>query len=143
MIGADTTLLVHLEIAESPEHARAHAFLRREILAPRDQLAIAPQVLSEFIHVVTDQRRFQKPLTIQEAIAKSRFWWNAVEVRRVYPTAESTELFHDWLTKYSLGRKRLLDTQLASTLFTAGVRRIVSSNARDFAVFGVFDVISP
>jgi predicted nucleic acid-binding protein len=107
------------------------------------RLAVAPQVLSEFIHVVTDQRRFQKPLTMQEAIAKSRFWWNAREVQRVYPTEQSTELFHDWLSKHSLGRKRLLDTQLAATLWTAGVKRIVSSNAKDFAVFGVFDVISP
>jgi predicted nucleic acid-binding protein len=143
MIGADTTFLVQLEIQEAPEHSRAHQLLRREILDASDQLAIAPQVLAEFIHVVTDPKRFQRPLSVQDAIAKTQFWWSAKEVRRVFPTAESTELFLIWLTQHSLGRKRLLDTQLAATFKTPGVRRIISSNARDLSIFGVFDVVAP
>ena len=41
------------------------------------------------------------------------------------------------------GRKRLLDTQLAATYFCQDVRSIVSSNIRDFEIFGCFDVIVP
>jgi len=73
MIGADTTFLVQLELIELPAHKTAHELLQREILQPQVPLALAPQVLAEFIHVVTDPRRFQKPLTIDEAVAKSRF----------------------------------------------------------------------
>lgn len=143
MIGADTTFLIQLEIKEMPEHERAHDLLRHSVLDAGEQLALVPQILTEFIHVVTDPKRFLQPLTIETAIAKARFWWNAQEVRHIYPTAEATTLCLDWLSKFGLGRKRLLDTQFAATLWTAGVNRILTSNARDFSIFGVFDLIRP
>ena len=76
MIGVDTTFLVQLELVELPAHEAAHAFLQRQILQPQVPLALAPQVLAEFIHIVTDPRRFQKPLAAGEAVAKARFGWN-------------------------------------------------------------------
>ncbi len=143
MIGVDTTALVHLEIQELPQHSTARAWLQREVLDRGSVLALAPQVLVEFMHIVTDSRRFERPLTMEQALDKARYWWNAREVRHVYPTAESSLLLLTWLSQHQLGRKRLLDTQLAATLWTAGVRRVLTSNVRDFSVFGVFDVVTP
>ena len=114
MIGVDTTFLVQLELVELGSHKSAHELLRREILSPQVPLALAPQVLGEFIHVVTDSRRFQRPLTAAEATSKARFWWEAAEIQRIVPTIESTLLFLDGMQRYQLGRKRILDTQLAS-----------------------------
>jgi len=37
------------------------------LLATRDLIAIAPQVLAEFIHVATDPRRFAQPLDMTAA----------------------------------------------------------------------------
>ena len=73
MIGADTTFLVQLEFVELAAHKAAQELLEREILRPQIPLALAPQVLAEFIHVVTDPRRFQNPLTAEKALAKSLF----------------------------------------------------------------------
>ena len=143
MIGVDTTFLVQLEIRESPEHDRAHTLLKREVLDANDHVAIAPQVLGEFVHVVTDPRRFQQPLDMAAALTKAMFWWNAREVKHVYPNAESTALFIEWMLKHDLGRKRILDTQLAATLWAAGVRRVVTSNAKDFKLFPDFEILSP
>ncbi len=143
MIGIDTTFLVQLEIREMPEHRRAHELLRREVLEAEEELALTPQVLAEFLHIVTDPKRFQHPLIMEQALVKARFWWSAREVRHVYPTAESTVLFLEWLQHHQLGRKRLLDTQLAAILWTAGVRRILTSNVRDFSLFQGFRILSP
>ena len=52
-------------------------------------------------------------------------------------------LFFDWMLRYQLGRKRILDTMLAATLHTAGVRRFFTSNPDDFRVFGVFELLVP
>ena len=142
MIGADTTFLVQLEIAELPANPAAHALLHREIIVPGAPLVLAPQVLGEFIHIVTDQRRFQRPMSMAEAIAKAHYWWNAQEVRQVFPDRLSTDLGLDWLSNHQLGRKRILDTQLAATLWSSGVRRIVTSNPDDFAIFGL-ETLSP
>jgi predicted nucleic acid-binding protein len=137
MIGVDTTLLVQLELVELPAHQAAHVLLRREILQPQVPLALAPQVLAEFIHIVTDPRRFQEPLTAAEAVAKARFWWNAAEVQQVFPTDASTILFLDWMERHQLGRKRILDTQLAAILWTAGVRQVLTANPGDFQILGL------
>ncbi len=75
-------------------------------------------------------------------MAKARFWWNAAEVIHVFPTDESTRLFLDWMQRHQLGRKRILDTQLAATLWNAGVRLLLTSNPADFHIFG-FQLLVP
>jgi predicted nucleic acid-binding protein len=48
---------------QDPDHVAARATLSR-LLGNGDRLALAPQVLAEFIHVVTDSRRFRQPVEI-------------------------------------------------------------------------------
>ena len=92
MIGADTTFLVQLEILEHPAHAAAHATLRREIFDASQPLGLAPQVLAEFVHIVTDPRRFANPLPMEKALHQAAFWWNAAEVQHAFPTLEPRAL---------------------------------------------------
>ena len=132
MIGLDTSFLVAFEIADHPRCIRARGFAERYA---EEGFALAPQVLAEFIHVVTDPERFRVPLSMTHALTRSRRWWHAHEVSPVFPTLSAIELFHAWIDKYALGRKRLLDTMLAATYVAAGVTRIVTTDARDFSIF--------
>ena len=141
MVGLDTTFLVQLEVQEADAHAAALAVLRRDILGRDREAALAPQVLAEFVHVVTDPRRFERPLSMVQALAKASFWWNATEVERIFPNDQVVRRFLAWMREHSLGRKRLLDTLLAATYYESGITRVVTSNARDYRVFGVFDPI--
>jgi predicted nucleic acid-binding protein len=141
-IGIDTTFLVEASIREHPGHAPARAEMRRRLQAG-DVFIMAPQILAEFVHVVTDTRRFETPLTVAEALAKARAWWNGMETEHVSPNLESVTQFWEWMSTFALGRKRLLDTMLAATYFSHGVHTILSSNARDYTTFGCFDVIVP
>jgi len=111
--GLDTSFLVAHEVSRHALHRRARACCEK-LLMRGDRLALAPQVLAEFIHVVTDDRRFAAPLLIEAAVERASTWWHANEVLPIYPSGETTRLFLDWLTQYRLGRKRLLDTLLAS-----------------------------
>jgi predicted nucleic acid-binding protein len=135
--GLDTSFLVAAEVDSHEEHAACRVRFQR-LLKAGDTFSLAPQILAEFIHVVTDPRRFSSPLTPEQAIERSEIWWNAAEVVHVFPTAESTLLFLGWLEEFKLGRKRLLDTMLASTLQAGGVTSILTLNRDDFAVFGGF-----
>jgi len=137
MIGSGTTFLVQLEVLETPLHAAAHVLLRQEILGPGRTLVLAKQVLSEFIHFVTDPRRFQRPLPMEDAVERARFWWRAKEVRQVFPTSESRELARTWLVQHRLRRKRILDTQLASLSWTQGVRTVITLNPGYYSPFGL------
>lgn len=142
MIGADTTFLVQLAVTDLPEYPQANALLEHEVIDSGEMLALAPQVINEFVHTVTDPKRFRRPMSILAAIDFAELRWNAAEVQHVFPTSDSARLFLRWLRDRRLGRKRLLDTELAATLWAADVRRIATSNARDFGVFG-FDVLMP
>ena len=76
-----------------------------------------------------------------QALAKANFWWSAEETERTFPHERAVAQFLAWMAEYGLGRKRLLDTLLAATWYESGITRIVTSNARDYQVFGVFEVI--
>lgn len=101
--GLDTTFLVCIEIKEHPGHSEAKRFLQ-SLLNEDEPLGLAPQVLSEFVHVISDPRRFEQPLPMEEALRRANWWWQAREIRQIYPTKESTEQFLRWMSEYSLGR---------------------------------------
>src|SRR5438105_5520282 len=112
--GLDTGFLVAAEVVEHAEHVAARSTLAR-LLATGDLIAIAPQVLAEFIHIVTDPRRFAHPLDMAAARRLAEQWWTARQVVHVFPDDAATGQFLGWIQQFSLGRKRLLDTLLATT----------------------------
>ena len=77
--GLDTGFLVAAEVREHAEHAVLRVTLT-QVLSAGDVIAIAPQVLAEFIHVVTDLRRFTQPLDMNCAWPTGD--WPAAAVRR-------------------------------------------------------------
>jgi len=139
--GIDKDFLVAVEIRDHPFHREADALLQ-SLLGDGHDFALVPQTLAEFIHLVTDGKRMPQPLTMAEAISRAEHWWQAVEVVRVFPDGPAVRDFFVWLTRYQLGRKRLLDTMLAASFQSAGVKRILTNNGRDFKVLGDFETIS-
>ena len=135
--GLDTSFLVAVEVSSHAEHAACRARFQKMVRAG-DTFSLVPQILAEFIHVVTDPRRFSSPLTMEQAIERAAIWWNAAEVVHVFPTADSTLLFLNWIGECNLGRKRLLGTMLAATLRAASVTSILTLNRDDFTVFDDF-----
>jgi len=135
--GLDTGFLVSAEVAEHPDHAAARATLSR-LLAGGDRVALAPQVLAEFIHVVTDPRRFSQPLDMTGALRLPQQWWTARQVDHVFPDDDATQRFLTWLDQLRLGRKRLLDTLLAPTYRHAGIQ---SWTATPSAIIMVFQIV--
>lgn len=132
MIGIDTSFLVAFEIASHAWHDDARDFARRH---EEEGLGCAPQVLAEFVHIVTNAKRLERPLAVGAALACAQRWWNAAETTRVFPAAQAMTLFFLWMDDFQLGRKRILDTLLAATYKAANISLVVSTNARDFSLF--------
>lgn len=139
MHGIDTTFLVQIELREAPGHLAAKAWLDTQIEGPLPCLALVPQVLTEFVHVVTDARRFRHPLAMDDALDRAQLWWDAAEVKPVFPSQESVRLSMQWMRAHRLGRNRILDTELAATYHTNGIVSLLTLNTADFEVFGAFD----
>ena len=90
--GLDTGFLVAAEVSEHADHGEARAILSR-VLSAGDVVAIAPQVLAEFIHVVTDPRRFTQPLDMNAARDVAEQWWTASDVVQAFPDADAVRQF--------------------------------------------------
>jgi predicted nucleic acid-binding protein len=139
MIGLDTTVLLACEIREAPGHARVKEHIVMASRAGCEQYALAPQVLQEFLHVATDPKRFEHPLSMEDALHRCRVWWEAAEVIHCHPGDRAWEQAWLWMAEFHLGRKRILDTYLAATYHEKGIRKLATGNAGDFSLFRVFD----
>ena len=126
---------------QHPRHSDARQALA-QFVAGGDRFALASQVLAEFIHIVTDSRRFTQPLSMDDARRVAEQWWTAADVDHISPSDAATRQFLAWLQQFALGRKRLLDTLLAATYHAAGVQSLFTTNPADFAVFGIFNCVA-
>lgn len=137
MIGIDTNILVAFAIAEHPLHQEVRDRIGGFLKAGR-RFAITSEVLAEFVHVVTDARRFANPMKTPKALDWATYWAEADDVVILAGGIEANRQWLHWLRQHRLGRKRLLDTLFAAILFEAGVSEIFSLNQADFRAFSHF-----
>jgi predicted nucleic acid-binding protein len=140
--GIDTGFLVAAEVAEHPEHQSARQKLQ-QFRAAGDRFALASQVLAEFVHVVTDAKRFSQALTMDAALERAEAWWESPEVDQLGSDLASVRTFFLWMRQHRLGRKRILDTMLASAFREANISSLLTTNSRDFTVLGGFNCVTP
>lgn len=143
ILALDTDVLVHWQMEGAGHHREVAWFVERQVRQLGSSLGVSPQVLHEFLHVVTDPRRFERPMTMAAAVRRARDLWDAPEVTRVEPAPQVLHRTLALLQGLGLGRKRILDTALAATLEAAGVTRLATLNGRDYQVFGFLEILDP
>lgn len=139
-LALDTDVLVSWAMTGAPRHTAARRLVRSEISDGR-AVAITMQVLWEFLHVVTDPRRFASPMSMSAAIATTRALWDAPDTQRVSAGPRTAHRALELLQTSRLGSKRILDTALAATLEEAGVRRLATFNRKDFEIFPFLEIV--
>jgi predicted nucleic acid-binding protein len=141
MIGLDTNILVAYAVPEHPAHDLVRVRIEGFLTEARP-LALTSMVVSEFVHVVTDIKRFTQPLSMREALEWSRYWSDAVETTLCPSDLAVHQQWQQWMEEHRMGRKRLIDTLLAATWHVAGIVEIFTLNPRDFGVFDRFVIHS-
>ncbi|HRC86088.1 MAG TPA: PIN domain-containing protein [Thermoanaerobaculia bacterium] len=141
--GLDTDFLVNLAIAGAHRHAESQRFLARVSSEGRVRFGLTQQVIWEFLHVVTDPRRFERPLAMGAAQTLATQLWEAREVQPIHPAPGLVRRVLALMDELQLGRKRILDTALAATYEAAGITRLVTFNSRDYAVFPFLEAVVP
>ncbi len=141
MTGIDSCFLIDLYWKDSPRHAGALA-LYESLASGDEQILIYHNVFNEFIHVITDPRRFNSPLTMREALDITDSWSHLERVTVVYADDMSFGRETLWLSQYGLGRNRLNDTAMAACYIQNGASRIITANGSDFAQFNALVVVA-
>ncbi len=140
LIGVDTPFLVAYTVLGHSGHRHAREQCER-VLRENYLLALCPTVMDEFIHVVTDTRRFEQPLEMAEALEAAENLLNSRETVNLFPRDRSIGLYLRWLHDHRLGRKRINDTRIASIYHHHGIRHLLTSKVRDYTIFDCFAVI--
>jgi predicted nucleic acid-binding protein len=140
VLALDTDVVVAWLHEESERHRDSRRLIERE-LGRGARLGLTGQVVFELLHVVTDRRRFERPLPMGEAAELVETLWSSPDVERVPapPTIVGRTL--GLLREHRLGRQRILDTALVATLDAAGIRRLATWNATDYRVFGFLQTV--
>jgi toxin-antitoxin system PIN domain toxin len=141
--GLDTNVLVYAHMPSLPEHGPVRAFVLRALAEPGATLVLTPGVLHEFVHVVTDPRRFEPPISVPEALAVARLYLGRTNVECIATDETALRLALELVERHDLGRKHLADALLAATLLANGVREIVTCDSAGFAAFADLTVIDP
>lgn len=143
ILALDTDVLVHWQMTGADHHRAVTWFIERQVRELGASLGLSPQVVHEFLHVVTDPRRFERPMTMPAALRRAQDLWDAPEAIRLQPAPQVVHRTLALLQVLGLGRKRILDTALAATLEAAGVTRLATLNGRDYQVFSFLEVVDP
>jgi toxin-antitoxin system PIN domain toxin len=141
--GVDTNVLIYAHLASFAEHQKVHAFLLSQLNQPEVTLAVTPLVLHEFLHIVTDTKRFNPPLDMTEAITIVNLYLGRSNVDCLSVNQECLELCLQLLEQHRLGRKRIADTLFAATLLHHGVTQLITCNPGDFRIFEGLTLIDP
>lgn len=141
--GLDTNVLVYAHIPAFAEHEPVRRFLQGQLAAEEVTLVVTPGILHEFVHVVTDARRFEPPLTMAEALAVARLYLGRTNVECAETDEAAVARAFDLVERHGLGRKRLADALLAATLMNHSVSELVTCDPRGFAPFDGLRVTDP
>ena len=142
-LGVDSNVLLQAHLPALDRHELAHRYLNTQLALPGVTLVLTPLVLHEFVHVVTDGRRFEPPVAMTEAVTLARGYLGRSNVECIPTDEGSLRLAFDLLSRHNLGRKRIADTLFAATLLAHGVHRLVTFNVADFRVFEDLTAIEP
>lgn len=140
MILLDTNVLVYAVDAS----AGAHQSCRRAVEAAMSGVVEAilfPQVLTEFLAVVTSPRRVTAPCSLEEGIAQVADWRQAIPVR--YPTSRCLDELAVLVKEQRRTGQDIHDLFLAAQMRAHSVDDICTVNAADFKGIRGIGVLSP
>ncbi len=133
----DTTFLVQHDVREAPFHGWSRAFLAESVLGKGHTPGLCPQVLSEYLHVITDPQRFEHPLSMGEALARTTAWWSLPGMRSVFPSQRTSPCSSSGWARSERS------TMLAATYASNGYHCLLTTDRKGFALFEGVSVLAP
>jgi len=145
LISLDTTFLIDLYWIDSPRHLSAvklfDALSDENGEYQNEEILVYYNCFNEFVHVITDTRRFENAMTMTRALEICEQWRDLEKIRIVYPDETSYARALTWLSIYNLGRNRLNDTNMVSCYVSQGASKIISANPKDFEIIQEIECI--
>ena len=142
-IAIDTNILIYAHLPSLPEHAKVRRCLEGFLGDHETTIIITATILHEFIHVITDVRRFTPPVSMSEASAVAGLYLGRPNIECLPLDGEAVFTALDLLKSHRLGRRRIADTLYAAVLLQNKVKHVLTCNPADFQIFDELEIIDP
>ena len=132
MILVDANLLLYAEDSSSPFNAPAREWWDAQ-LSGEGRVCLCWTVLNAFLRITTNRRALQRPLTLEEAIARIQSWLDQPCVQLVHTTQRHWTLFQSLLKEGQATGNLVTDAHLAALAIENGCE--LRSTDADFSRF--------
>jgi predicted nucleic acid-binding protein len=135
----DTNVLVYSTVAGNDWHQEARLWLS----ALQDagvQLCLTPQILREYLVVLTRGSVFEKSFSAEQVLAQMRAFLPAFAL--LDETEAAANRLQDLVGQYKVRGKTVHDANLVAVMLTHGVRRLITFNRGDFERYAEITVES-
>ncbi len=132
MILVDANILLYAEDQDSPQHEQARIWWDAQ-LSGAAPVCLCWPVLSAFIRIATNARVFERPLSLNRALARTQSWLEQPCTRIINPTERHWTVFQKMLTAGKAVANLVPDAHLAALAKEHGCE-LISTDA-DFARF--------
>lgn len=138
----DTNILVHAYNKSSPYQKIASGVIKK-MLQGETEAYLAPQVLYEFFAVVTNPKRVEHPMSLNEAADLCMDLWECREIEKVNPTPLAPKEVFKLAKELKLSKGRIFDCVLAITAKENSIEAIYTENLDDFENYRFIKALNP
>jgi predicted nucleic acid-binding protein len=138
----DTNILVHAYNKSSPNQKQASKILK-QALNDEINAYLTSQVIYEFYAVVTNPKRVECPMSIDEAADLCADLWGCREIEKVVPTQKTPHEVFKLTKELKLSKGGIFDCIIAITAKENNIDLIYSENINDFKSYDFIKVINP
>jgi toxin-antitoxin system PIN domain toxin len=140
VIIPDVNLLVYAHVSGFAEHAKARRWWEHLMNAPTP-VGLAAPALYGFIRVATNPRMFDRPMTVDQAVARVERWLSRRHVSFLLPGPRHLEIAFRLLRGLGVAGNLTTDAQLAALAIEQQAE--LHSNDADFARFPQLRWVNP
>lgn len=140
MIVPDVNLLLYAQVAAFPQHSRARAWWEGLMNGTEDVGVCAPALFG-FVRIVSNPRALDRPLRVEDALARVDAWLARPHVHFVQPGPRHLEIAFGLLRHVGVGANLTTDAQLAA--FAIEQQAELHSNDADFGRFPRLRWVNP
>jgi len=141
--GVDADFLIYAQVPSFEQHVQVRKFIVEQLKAENITLVLTANILHEFIHALTNGRRFSPPFSMAEAIDAARAYLNKSNIECISVDDDIMKRSLELLEKYQLGRQQVADTLLVASYLANQINEIITCSPLDYAVFKEIKVINP
>jgi len=138
----DPNLLVRAYNKSSPNQKQASKILKQALKGEIDA-CLTSQVISEFFAVITNPKRVECPLRLDEAADLCLDLWACREIEKVTPTSSTPLEVFKLAKELRLVKGRIFDCIIAVTSKENRIDAIYTENVSDFENYSFLKALNP